>query len=182
MREIEIKVRVTDVAQTLAALDKLGVKLGAPKKQHDVVYARPGAIDNDPQENWLRVRTENDTKVIFTLKRSVTGELDSIEHEVVVDDEAEITAIIGYLGYELFSDLTKVRQKAQYGEIEICYDEVPGLGTFMEAEKLCAEDADNVAVEAELWQLFEQLGLQKQNQETSGYDVLMKKLKQPTQA
>lgn len=178
MREIEIKVRVRNTEETLATLDRQGIALSEPKKQHDVVYARPGAKDNDPGENWLRVRTENDSKVIFTLKRSVTGELDSIEHEVVVDSEPEMTAIIGYLGYELFSDLTKVRRKAQYGEIEICFDEVPGLGTFMEAEKLCAEDADNVAVEAELWDLFAQLGLTQADKETSGYDVLMNRLKQ----
>lgn len=176
MREIEIKARVRDKEQTLAALDKLGIKLGKPKKQHDVVYSRPGAIDNDPAENWLRVRTEDDSKVIFTLKRSVTGELDSIEHETVVDSAGEITAIIGYLGYEPFSDLTKIRQKVKYGEVEICFDEVPKLGTFMEAERLCTEDADNVSVEAELWELFERLGLRKADQETSGYDVLMRKL------
>jgi len=176
MREIEIKVRIVDKAGTLAALQKLGVRLGEPKKQHDVVYSRPGAIENDPKENWLRVRTENDSKVFFTLKRALVGDLDSIEHEVVVDSAAEITAIIGYLGYELFSDLTKIRRKAQYGDIEVCLDEVPGLGTFIEAEKLCAEDADNVAVEAELWQLFEQLGLSRADQETSGYDILMRRL------
>jgi adenylate cyclase class 2 len=127
MREIEIKVRITDPTQTLAALEQQGIQLGKPKKQHDVVYSRPGALDNDPAENWLRVRTENDAKVIFTLKRSVTGELDSIEHETVVEDATELTAIISYLGYELFSDLTKIRRKAQHGGLEICFDEVPGL-------------------------------------------------------
>ena len=176
MREIEIKVRVHDAGQVLAALDKLGMKLGEPKKQHDVVYGELSSPTGGHGGNWLRVRTENDSKVIFTLKRSVTSELDSIEHEVTVDSADEMTAIIGYLGYELYSDLTKTRRKAKHGDIEICFDEVPGLGTFMEAEKLCAEDADNVAVEAELWQLFEQLGLSKQDQETSGYDVLMRKL------
>lgn len=176
MREIEIKVRVKDSAGTLAALDKQGIQLGEPKKQHDVVYSRPGAIDNDPGENWLRVRTENDTEVIFTLKRSVTGELDSIEHETVVDSADEITAIIGYLGYELFSDLTKIRRKARVGDIEICFDEVPKLGTFFEAEKLCPEDADYDSVAAELWQLAEKLGLSKADRETSGYDILMRHL------
>jgi len=179
MREIEIKVRIHDPTATLAALEKAGVRLSEPKKQHDVVYARPGAKDNDPGENWLRVRTENDQLVTFTLKRSVTGELDSIEHEVIVDNADEITAIIKYLGYELFSDLTKVRRKAKQGDVEICFDEVPGLGTYMEAEKLCAEDVDGLAVEAELWDFFASLGLDvdRDDQETSGYDVLMNRLK-----
>jgi predicted adenylyl cyclase CyaB len=174
MREIEIKARVRQPEHVLAALEKMDVTLGAAKKQHDVVYSRPGAIDNDPNENWLRVRTENDQDVIFTLKRSVTGELDSTEHEVVVDSEAEITSIIGYLGYELFSDLTKVRRKGKLGEIEFCYDELPDLGTFIEAEKLCPDDADGEAVMAELWESLARTGVTKADEETHGYDVLMR--------
>lgn len=175
MREIEIKARVADKAKTLTAIQKLGIALSEPIKQHDVVYSRPGAGDNDPGENWLRIRTENDAKVIFTLKRSVTGELDSIEHEVTVDSAEELAAIISYLGYELFSDLTKIRQKGHLGELEVCFDEVPGLGTFIEVEKLCAEDVDISEVTNELWRLFEQLEITKADEETSGYDVLMRK-------
>jgi adenylate cyclase class 2 len=175
VREIEIKARVKDKNKTLATLEKLGIRLGVPKKQHDVVYSRPGAKDNDPGENWLRVRTENDKKIIFTLKRSVTNELDSIEHEVVVDSGAELTAIIGWLGYELFSDLTKVRQKAKFGDIEICLDEVPDLGIFIEAEKLCPDNADYQTVAKELWGLFARLNISKSQEETSGYDVLIRK-------
>lgn len=176
MREIEIKARVADSSKTLAALNNLGVILGTPLKQHDVVYSRPGAIDNDPGENWLRIRTENDAKVVFTMKRSVTGELDSIEHEVVVDNADEITAIIKYLGYELFSDLTKIRQKATHGELEICFDIVPELGTFMEVEKLCAENADYDTVASELWEFFEKIGITKADEETHGYDIMMREL------
>lgn len=177
MREIEIKARVRDPQATLAALEKLGIELGKPKKQHDVVYGRPGAIANDPNEVWLRLRTENDTKHILTLKRTVVGKLDSIEHETVVEDLSEIVAIIGQLGFELFSDLTKIRRQAHYGEIEICYDELPELGTFLEAEKLCANDVDNEMIEAELWQFFSQLGINTADQETTKYDILLEQLK-----
>lgn len=176
MREIEIKARVHNTDKLLVRLKAMKIGLSEPNKQHDVVYSRPGAIDNDPNENWLRVRTENDSKVILTLKRSVTGELDSIEHEVVVDSEAEIVAIIGYLGYELFSDLTKVRRKAHYGEIEICYDEVPGLGNFIEAELLVDENANYEATVQKLWDLLTQLGIEESDEETHGYDVLLHNL------
>ena len=175
MREIEIKIRVRKPEVTLAALEQAGIQLGKPTKQHDVVYAHPGAQDGDPDEAWLRVRTENNSRVILTLKRSVSGELDSIEHETVVESEAEITNIIRQLGYELYSDLTKIRQKGHAGDIEVCYDEVPGLGTFIEFELLSPEDADLEAVMGRLWQLAESLGLTKADEETSGYDVLQRK-------
>lgn len=176
MREIELKVRVTDTQNLESAIKEAGVTLSQPKKQHDVVYSRPNAVDNDPEENWLRVRTENDSTVYFTLKRSVTGEQDSIEHETIVDSEAEITSIIKYLGFELYSDLTKIRRTGHLGYIELCLDEVPRLGTFIEAEKLCADDADYDMVAEELWSVLEDLGLGRGDLETHGYDVLMRQL------
>lgn len=180
MREIEIKARVHDKDVLMLAFSSIGVELSPVKKQHDIVYSLPGAVDNEPGANWLRVRVENDKKVIFTLKRSVTGELDSIEHEVVVDSGTEIKSIIKYLGYKLFSDLTKYRQKAKLGDVEICFDEVPGLGTFIEVEKLTEEDADYDAVAKDLWSVLNRLNVAPEDEETSGYDVLMRQLETNT--
>lgn len=174
MREIEIKARVHDKAHVLAALEKLGAQLSKPTKQHDVVYSRPGATDGTLGENWLRIRTEDDSTIFFTLKRSAGAALDSIEHETIVENATELTAIITYLGYEVYSDLTKVRQKAQLHGIEICLDEVPPLGTFIEAEKLCEENADRKTVLAELWHILEQAGARKNDEILCGYDVLMR--------
>lgn len=173
MREIELKVRVHDPTATLAALQKAGVSLGKPTKQHDVVYGQPGAIENHPDYCWLRIRTENDQRHILTLKRNVTTALDSIEHETVVEDPKELAAIIKQLGYEEYSDITKIRQKGKHGDIEICYDELPELGTYLEAEKLCPDDADYKTVEAELWEFLQALGLGKADEETNAYDVLI---------
>ena len=175
MREIEIKAHVEDTKHVLAALSQKGVLIGEPVTQHDFVYARPGARDNDPDENWLRIRTENHTRTIFTLKRSVAGDLDSIEHETEVTDESELAKIIEYLGYTLHSDVTKTRQKARIGDVEICLDKVDRLGVFVEAEKLCDDDVDGAAVVEELWGVLESLGLSRRDEVTSGYDVLMRK-------
>lgn len=182
MREIEVKAKVEDTKHVLAALSQTGVLIGEPVTQHDVVYARPGARDNDPEENWLRIRTENGTRTIFTLKRSVTGELDSIEHETEVADEDELAKIIEYLGYHLYSDLTKTRQKARIGDVEICLDKVDQLGVFVEAEKMSDNDADANTVQSELWQVLDSLGVSRQSEVTEGYDVLMRKKFGPPKA
>lgn len=174
MREIEIKARVSKTEQTLAALQNLGIHLGEPIKQHDVVYGQKTDLGTTfiSGGNWLRIRTENETKVTFTLKRSVTGELDNIEHEVIVDNAKELEAIIANLGYSLYSDLTKIRRKTKIGDIELCYDEVTDLGVFIELEKLCPEDVNFDKVVEELWRTADQLGISKTDEETSGYDVL----------
>lgn len=172
MREIEIKVRVQDKKALEDSLRGAGIVLSEPIKQHDVVYGKPGSLDNAPGANWLRIRTENDSKVVFTLKQSVVGHLDSIEHELEVSDAVEMEAIIQLLGFELYSDITKIRQKCKVGDIEICLDEVPGLGTFIEAEKMQQHEADHDGVVAELWQLFTKLNLSKADEVHQGYDVM----------
>lgn len=175
MREIEIKAAVQDVSKLKEALQEKGIKLGNAVKQHDVVFSMPGAADNAFNANWLRIRNEDDTITTFTLKRSVYGHLDSIEHETIVDNAKELESIINYLGYELYSELTKIRQKAKHGDIEICVDKVPGLGDFIEAEMLMANDADHDDVVAQLWELLTSLGISKDDEEHLGYDVLERK-------
>lgn len=65
--------------------------------------------------------------------------------------------------------------KGRVGEIEICVDTVDGLGTYIEAEKMCAGDADYQTIAAELWELLGKLDITKADQEELGYDVLLKR-------
>lgn len=176
MREIEIKARVKDEQTILRSIAKLGIKLGAVKKHHDVVFCKPGQRDYEPDSIWLRIRTEDDHKVVWTLKKDTGRQLDSIEHEVIVDDGEELETMLRLMGMELYSDLTKTRQKAKYGEIEICFDKVDGLGVFIEAEMLVPNNADGEETRRELWDFFAELGVERGDEETLGYDVLLKAL------
>lgn len=173
MREIEIKAKVSNKALLLHEIKDAGIILSEPIKQHDVVYGQAGVADNAPDSIWLRIRTENDLKTIFTLKQQHSGGLDSMEHETEISNAPELESIIKLLGFTLYSDLTKTRQKAFYDGIEICVDDVDNLGVFIEAEKLCNEDADGAAVAAELWRELERLGINKTDEVFDGYDVLM---------
>lgn len=179
MREIEIKATISSVQSIIDILTAQGVAVSEPVTQHDRVYGERGS--DGAEENtspWLRIRTETKqgaTKHIFTLKRSVTNQMDSIEHETEIADDSELERIISHLSFELYSDLTKTRQKAHIGDIEICLDTVEGLGTFIEAEKLTTEDANYEAAVEELWAVFTSLGVTSRDAVTDGYDVLMNK-------
>lgn len=175
MREIEVKASISNKESLINTLTKAGVQLTSPIKQHDVVYGQKGIADNAPGSIWLRIRTENDSKVLFTLKQQHSGGLDSIEHETEVSSASETEAIIAILNFELFSDLTKYRQKANYKGIEICVDDVEGLGAFIEAEKLTDVSADGTIVVEQLWVLLEGLGVDRSSEVFEGYDVLMNK-------
>lgn len=176
MREIEIKARVTSKEQLFESLHTRGIALSDPIKQHDEVWYEPGAPIGTIGKNTLRIRTQNDTTSIFTLKQTVAA-LDKIEHETTIDNAEQMRAIIMLMHYIPYSALTKVRRKATVGDIEICVDEVEGLGTFIEAEKLCANNADGDATRDELWELLSTIGISKANQVTKGYDVLMHEMK-----
>jgi len=121
VREIEIKARVESLETIIDALTAQGAEVTEPVTQHDVVYGPAGVdgnVDNDAP--WLRIRSEtkgDETVHYFTLKKSVTNQLDSIEHETTVGDAGELQSIISYLNFELFSDLTKTRQKTHINEI-----------------------------------------------------------------
>lgn len=173
MREIEIKARVADKQTLIDNIARAGIQLSRPINQHDVVYGQKGVADNAPGSIWLRIRTENDVTTIFTLKQQHKTGLDSIEHETQVANAEELAAIISLLGFSLYSDLKKTRQKAQYNGIEICVDEVEGLGVFIEAEQLTDESADAEVVTANLWSELECLGVDKADEVFEGYDVLI---------
>jgi adenylate cyclase class 2 len=101
--------------------------------------------------------------------------MDSIEHETEVSDDVELASIIEHMNFVPYSDLTKTRRKAKIGEIEVCVDHLEGLGDFIELEKLTDEVVDYDVVIAELWTIFESLGVTKADEITDGYDVLMNK-------
>lgn len=172
MREIEIKARVQDLSVVKDKLTMNGVKIGKSVKQRDVVYCLPGSVENHKDAIWMRIRTENDIKHILTLKRSVEGHLDSIEHETVIEDATQMMHILKEMGYILYSDLTKFRQKGKAGDTEVCLDEVEGLGCFIEAEMLVADDVDGNVVRDQLWNFFYGIGIKRDEEVFKGYDVL----------
>ncbi len=177
MREIEIKARANDVPSIIAAITRQGGVVSDPITHHDRVYGLPGVPGaSENSEPWLRIRDETKdgaTKCYFTLKKSVTNQLDSIEHETLVADAEELVKIIQHINFVPYSDLTKTRRKAQLGDIEVCLDRLEGLGDFIELEKLTSEEADYGEVAQELWVLLESFGVSKDQEVTDGYDVLM---------
>jgi adenylate cyclase class 2 len=172
MREIEVKARVTDSVVLLEKIKAKGIQLGPELEQHDIVYGKPGIKDNEADSVWLRIRIQNRAEIFFTLKKSVRGHLDSIEHETLVEDPTELEKIIELIGFEKYSDLTKKRRKAKVGTIELCVDSIDGLGDYIEAEMLVEDDADHNKVENELWRVLNDLGISKKDEELRGYDVI----------
>ena len=187
MREVEIKARVTDEMSLMHNLRDKGVMFGKLLFQHDAVFGLPDVVsgreigeptDGDATAPWLRIRTEEvDGKrtVYLTLKKSQGAYLDKIEHESIVDSATRVMDIVTTLGFVKYSDVTKTRQQGSIEDMTICVDSVDGLGVFVELEKLTEDDDIMLYQEVsdEMWAILGQLGVDRINEVTKGYDVLI---------
>lgn len=172
-KEIEVKARVSNLAELTKKLEGLGVTLSEPIIQHDETFTDENHGDYKEfvsGRNILRIR-ENDGKFIFTLKQSLSNELDSIEKETEITNPKEFRDALILMGYKPAVEIHKVRRKAKYRDYEICLDEVKELGSFIEVEKMTDEDTEKV--QDELFAFLESLGVSKENRETHGYDTLL---------
>jgi adenylate cyclase class 2 len=176
--EIEIKARIDDKDAMMQKLVELGCVFSEPKTQDDMVWVeKVGSMDEWFSNSvFMRIRVQNGDKVILTAKipKNIAGEGNLVkrEHEVVVDSAEEARNILGMLGLKEGVRTIKMRRTADYNGYEICLDDVEGLGTFIEVEKIGAdEDADQIL--AEMDKFLVTLGVPIENKVTKGYDILM---------
>ena len=173
MREIEVKARLRNKIDFLAAADKLGIAFGQPIAQDDTTYEADLSYD-DPNWNLFRLRKQSG-KLILTMKHKASSRSrDNYEYETLVENESEVVKMLERLGYKFGVEINKKRRIAKYNDLELCLDEIEHLGNFVEVEKLAGDDADVDAVQNELWILLAQLGIHQDDRIHQGYDTLMR--------
>ena len=168
--EIEVKAKVKDFEALISKLNEIGCVLSEPITQDDYVYNQKGVNLKDHSHNTpvLRIR-EQGNKIIFTLKKNRSNELDCIEKEVDVNDRDTMFDIFELLGFQKTVEVHKKRKKGNYHEYEICLDEVQDLGSFIEVEKISDEDGEKV--QNELFDFLKMLGVEKEDRVLVGYDT-----------
>jgi len=170
--EIEVKAKVRDFQLIKNKLIEIGCVLSEPIIQHDYIYT---VKDLDINKGYndsaiLRIREQNG-KYIFTLKKNRSNELDCIEKELEISNKETMQEIFELMGYESNVQVHKTRIKGTYAEYEICLDEVEGLGSYIEVEKMSDEDGEKV--QNELFDFLQTLGVSKEDRVFNGYDTLI---------
>lgn len=169
--EIEVKAKLRDLESTKSKICALGCVFSAPIIQHDFIYNQKGIkVEMRHKTPVLRIRKQND-KTIFTVKQDRANELDCIERELTVSDGDTMQEIFKMLGYTKTVEVKKIRMKTKYKDYEICLDEVDGLGSFIEVEKISSESADKV--QKELFDFLISLGVSKEDRVVQGYDSMI---------
>lgn len=173
MQEIEVKAKLRNKVEIVEKLQGLGCVFSPPVSQDDTVYVENVGSLAIFLANALfaRIRVQNSTETIFTIKKS-KGALVAVEHEVKVDSKSELQSILELLGYKEAMRVQKVRIMTPYRDWEICIDEVEGLGTYIEVEKL-SSDGNAEAIQDELFSFLRTLGISDSDRVTKGYDILM---------
>ena len=176
--EIEVKARLADREAVMAKLVALGCAFSEPKTQDDMVWTeKSGSLEEFLSSPvFMRIRVQNGTKVILTAKKpkqlTGAGSLVKREHEVVVDSAEEARSILEMLGLKEVVRVVKKRQTCGYDGYEICIDEIEGLGSFIELEKMGKkEDAEHI--QGEMFEFLASLGVSTEDHVYKGYDILM---------
>lgn len=174
MREIEIKIKVKDLKAVEQKLREKGCNISEPIEQHDVIYASREMVERfevSKEDDLITRIRQLPNKTILTLKQQRSNEMDNLEYETEISDPKEMHQILLTLGQKPVTRVNKQRRTCKLEDYEICLDEIEGLGTFVEFEKLTSEDADPDQVRAELFQAAESLGLSRADEVTKGYDT-----------
>lgn len=176
MREVEVKFRVRDVALLIDALAARGIELGPPVRQDDQAYA---PVDWDYGAArvgvpFARLRTV-EGRHTFTVKRPAENVLSCEEYESLVDDLHQMHLAVLAMGFRATVRIGKVRRTAVLdgGEMALCVDDVDGLGTFVEVERLVPDGVPGEVVQAGLARFVMSLGVEAERSEDS-YDTLVR--------
>jgi len=136
MLEIEIKAYCAGHDEIIRRIEKLGGTLQKRVSEKDVYYRHP-ARDFASTDEAFRIRVE-DERNILTYKGPKIGTKSKtrIEKEVLFADLTAMKEILNMLGFAVVDEISKTRTIYKINDIEVCLDNVDGLGTFVELEKL----------------------------------------------
>jgi adenylate cyclase class 2 len=172
--EVEVKYRIDDAGALIAALADHGIGLGLPVEQDDQAYAPADWRYGDSKLGvcFVRLRTQAGCH-LFTLKRPVDNELACVEHETEVADRYAMHLAVLAMGFRPTVRIVKTRRTAQVGELCVCLDEVDGVGSFLELERMVDANVAATAAQAELAAFVAELGV-KANRTDQTYDSLIR--------
>lgn len=176
VREVEVKYRVRGGEPLLVVLKARGVELGEPVRQDDQAYAPQGWRFGDGKlgVSFLRLRTVNGRRHYFAVKQPTVNAMSCLEHETQIADREQMHQAIGLMGFEPTVRVVKTRRTATLGDdTALCLDEVEGVGTFLELERMVPSHVAAERVQAELAALVADWGVQVERTEET-YDSLVR--------
>jgi adenylate cyclase class 2 len=176
VREVEVKFRVQDAGALVAALAARGIDLGPAVRQDDQAYAPVDWEYGKARGGvpFARLRTV-DGRHTFTVKRPAENVLSCEEYESPVTDRDQMHEAVLAMGFRATVRIGKVRRSAviDAGATVLCVDQIDGVGTFVEVERLVPDGVPGEFVQAELAHFVTTLGVET-SRTMDSYDTLVR--------
>ncbi|MFD0689252.1 class IV adenylate cyclase [Actinomadura fibrosa] len=172
MREVEVKFRVADGRAVIAVLGARGIEFGPAARQDDLAYAPAGWEFGDGRLGvaFLRLRTV-DGRHFFALKQPGANAQACLEHETEIADRGQMHQAILRMGYRPAVRIAKTRRAASDSDVALCLDDLDGVGTFLELERMVPEHVPAEAVQDGLAAYVDALGIEGERVHET-YDTL----------
>jgi adenylate cyclase, class 2 len=159
MLEIELKVRVPDLAPIRERLREQDADQTDRTHEHDVYYNAPHR-DFGITDEALRVRYSHD-RVIVTYKGAKVPGFDFKAREEInvrIEDGPGFENILDRLSFRKTAVVDKVREYYRYEEASVALDEVKDLGFFVEIE--LTGDETSSAAKAKINAIARKIGVE----------------------
>ena len=134
MLEIEIKAYCTDLIPVIKRITELGGRETKRQIEIDQYFNHP---DHDfrKTDEALRIRTHGQNHVLTYKGPKISANSKArFEQETKISSPEEMTIILEKLGYMRSGIVEKSRIYFRLNEVEICCDNINGLGSFVELE------------------------------------------------
>jgi adenylate cyclase class 2 len=151
--EVELKFRLSDPTEVLQELGRLQAKPQEDQLQVDQYFAHPSR-DFAVTDEALRIRSIGDENRV-TYKGPVVDRATKTRHESELGFEPgsaaaeQLAQIWEQLGFRRVRIVRKQRRTFlltfQSHNLEICFDQVDGLGSFLEIETLASSEEKELA-------------------------------------
>lgn len=164
MIEVEVKAKVKDFTPIKKILiEKLNANFKGTEYQEDTYFNAPHK-DFSITDEAFRIRkiTVNGEKQLFITYKGPKIDSKSktrIEYETDIGDSKIARNIFESLGFKVTADVVKSREIYHYQNFEITLDSVKNAGTFIEIERVLADNKDYNQSLDEIFNLFEKLGI-----------------------
>ncbi|MFH1403040.1 MAG: class IV adenylate cyclase [Candidatus Altiarchaeota archaeon] len=158
MLEVEVKARCQDLTEKL---DKIGASYVKTEVQEDTYYTHPNR-DFRKTDEALRIRRIKDSCYLTykgPLQDSDTKTREELEYEV----SEGVGEILSKLGFMEYRSVRKTRRLYKLEGLEICLDDVEGLGSFIEVESKSLLDKERI------FNVLERLGVPRKECTTRTY-------------
>ena len=167
--EIEFKIKVSRVGYNDVLKRIKDDSIFIKEEDQVATYFKPSLRDFDNE--WLRIRKEEDNNIINYKRKNDSGDLE--EYEVIIDNYETMKTILGYLDLKEYVVVNKHRVSYLYKDkYEISFDEVDNLGLYIEIEVKKYEYDNSKEIDL-LIELMKELSINMDNIETKRYPELL---------